>query len=375
MRYLLTRKAGYRWPFASRVRPWMMVTLLAVLYVAIVLGRHGWDPLSLVMRGTRFYRHDPHGTEGYDGQFAYYIALNPAEGWRYADVPAYRYQRILYPLLSRSLALGRPGLIPWTMLLINLVALAGGTWVTEKLLDGYGAPRHYALVYGLYGGQLMALRLDLNEPLSCGLVQAGIYAYEQRRPALGALAFGLAILAKETALVVAGGYLLYLACKRRWKEGVVLAAVALLPFLAYQLFLLCWLGAFGLGSGGAGATPFELIPFMGLFRIWQVSPGAFLLIALIVIPLAVGPALACFFLALRDIVRSRWHPLAFSLLLQSATFFFLPFSTYREPLAMLRISTGLVALALLYGAWRGSRRMLNFSLFWLASLAFLAKGL
>ena len=50
---------------------------------------------------------------------------------------------------------------------------------------------------------------------------------------------------------------------------------------------------------------------------------------------------------------------------------FLPFSTWREPLAMARLGTGLVAATLLYGARRHSRRVLRFSFFWLATLALL----
>ena len=39
--------------------------------------------------------------------------------------------------------------------------------------------------------------------------------------------------------------------------------------------------------------------------------------------------------------------------------------------AMTRLAVGLVAATLLYGAWRHSRRVLIFSLFWLATLALL----
>ena len=49
----------------------------------------------------------------------------------------------------------------------------------------------------------------------------------------------------------------------------------------------------------------------------------------------------------------------------------MPFSTWREPLAMARVAVGLVAATLLYGARRRSRRVLTFSLFWLATLALL----
>jgi hypothetical protein len=64
---------------------------------------------------------------GYDGQFNYYMALDPVNARYYMDVPAYRYGRILFPMTARLLALGQPDVVPYTLILINWLALAGGT--------------------------------------------------------------------------------------------------------------------------------------------------------------------------------------------------------------------------------------------------------
>ena len=69
--------------------------------------------------------------------------------------------------------------------------------------------------------------------------------------------------------------------------------------------------------------------------------------------------------------RGRRHAWVVVLLLQAAVLPFLPHSTWREPLAMARLTVGLVAATLLYGALRRSRRVLTFSFFWLATLALL----
>ena len=82
-----------------RLRPWMLVTAAATVYLAIVVALHEGDPLALATVGTRFSEGNPHGTEGYDGQFNYYIARDPLGARELVDVPAYRYQRILYPCL------------------------------------------------------------------------------------------------------------------------------------------------------------------------------------------------------------------------------------------------------------------------------------
>jgi len=358
---------------ARLLRPWLLSLAFTVIYVGIILTVHGWDPLALVMPGTRYSRLDPHGTEGYDGQFAYYIALDPLGAVPHIDVPAYRYQRILYPLLSRFLAFGDPAFIPWAMLLVNLVALAAGTYFTERMLEGFGVSPLYAVTYGLFPGLLLSVRLDLNEPLAYGLVQAGVYAYERKRPLAGAGLLGLACLAKETSLPFVAGYAMAFALARQWRHLGELALLALLPEALLQLLLKLWLGEFGLGSGGAGASPFSPVPFGGLIEVGFVKLKALLLWLAILGPTVVIPVItALIFLAYRFHQGER-HPIAFCLAFNALALVFLPFSTWREFLAMLRVMTGFVASTVLYGAMLRSRRILNYSLFWLALLVFLVK--
>ena len=384
---------------------WMLVLVGGLIYVSLTLARYGGDPLAFALLGTRYSQSDPQGTWGYDGQFAYYIARDPAGGWRYCDVPAYRYQRILYPLLARALALGQPEAVAWTLIALNVVALAGGTYFTERLLATWGVSRWYALAYGLYGGLVAGLRLDLSEPLAYGLVQAGLWVWVQgagdretgrqgdkeqgargkKRTgicltpfaichlpfAICCLLLSLAALAKETALIVAGGLFLYLALERRWREAVLLGVGVGLPFVLWQGVLWAWLGSPGVGAGGAMATPFEWLPFAGLLRVATVKWSVFWLLLALEGPLFVLPTVWALVASVRDLARGRRHPWVTLLLVQAAALPFLPFSTWREPLAMARLAAGLVAAALLYGAWSRSRRVLFFSLLWLATLALL----
>jgi hypothetical protein len=355
------------------LRPWSIVAVMAVVYLAIVVATYDGDPLALATLGTRFSEGDPHGTEGYDGQFAYYIARDPLHGWQHCDVPAYRYQRILYPILARFLALGQEALLPYALPLVNLIALGAGTWLTEQILRRYKMSRWYALTYGLYAGQLMSVRLNLNEPLSYALVQAAILAAERDRWRWGVLFFALAALAKETALVFVGGYLLFLLARRQWRHVAGLALGVGLPFLAWQGVLWTWLGRPGLGSGGAGATGWEVLPYRGLWSVGTIDLRVLALLALVMVPLAVIPSLLSVWAVGRDLWQGRWHPFTTVLLANALAMLFLPQSTYREPLAMLRLTTGLVIGTILYGACRRSRRVLNYTLLWLASLVFLTK--
>jgi hypothetical protein len=355
------------------LRPWWIVTALAVVYLAIVVASYGGDPLALATLGTRFSEGDPNGSEGYDGQFAYYIARDPLQGWRQCDVPAYRYQRILYPLLARLLALGREAWTPYSLPLLNLIALGAGTWLTEQILRRYKMSRWYALTYGLYAGQLMSVRLNLNEPLSYALVQAAILSTERDRWPWGVLFFALAALAKETALVFVGGYLLFLLVRRQWGRFAGLALGVGLPFLAWQGVLWAWLGQPGLGSGGAGATGWEILPYRGLWSVGAVDLRALALVALVMVPLTVIPSLLSLWAAGRDLWKGRWHPFTTMLLTNALVMLFIPQSTYREPLGMLRLTTGLVIATIDYGAYKRSKRILNYTLLWLASLVFLTK--
>jgi hypothetical protein len=353
--------------------PWSVVLVAATLYLGVIVALHGGDPLALATLGTQFSEGDPGGTEGYDGQFVYYIARDPLGGWRHCDVPAYRYQRILYPLLARLLAFGQEALIPYTLPLLNLGALAAGTWLTEQILRRHRVSRWYALTYGLYAGQLMAVRLNLSEPLSFALVQAAILAAEQGRWRWSVQFFALAVLARETALVFVGGYLLALLLRREGRHFAGLALGTGLPFLAWQAILWAWFGRPGLGSGGAGATGWEILPFRGLWSVGAIDMRALALLALVMIPLAVVPAMLGLWAAGRDLGHGRWQPVVGMLLTNALIILFLPQSSFREPLAMLRLTSGLMITTILYGAARRSKRVLNYTLLWLATMVFLFK--
>jgi hypothetical protein len=370
-----------------RIRPWMVVLLLALVYVGLTLARYGGDPMMFVLVGSRYSQGDPTGTPGYDGQFAYYIARDPAGGCRQCDVPSYRCQRILYPMLAWALALGQSAAIPWTLIAINVAALAGGTFFTEQLLEAHRVSRWYALAYGLYGGLVAGLRLDLTEPLACGLVQAGLWAWQEREARgkrratrsgltfdiwdLAFVPFALAALTKETTLVAVAGLLLYLTLERRWWETIKLGLSVGVPFAIWQGILWIWLGAPGVGAGGDMATPFESVPFWGLLQVASVDWPVFWTLLAVLGPLFVLPSIWALVVTVRDIWRRRWHAWVTVLLFQAAVLPLLPNSTWREPLAMARLAAGLVAATLLYGALRRSRRILTFGFFWLATLALL----
>ena len=348
--------------------PWLIVLLAHLVYVGAVLTRNGGDPMSLVKVGDTV-------CTGYDGQFTYFIALDPAPSAAapHLDVPAYRYQRIFLPLLARLLAWGRLNLIPWTILIINLAAQTIGTAIVALLLRDLKVSPWYALVYGLWPGLMVSVRTSISERLSYALMAAAYLADRRERGLLSALLFGLATFAKETALVFVAAQLAGSIFNRDFRRLLPLIAFAVLPFALWQFLLLRTFGALGLGSGGCLGTPFEFIPFMGVWRIAMISLPAFFLFFLFLFPWFILPSIWGIVASAREILRRNWHPYVWALGANAAIIPFTPFSTFREPVALLRFGTGLVLATILFGGLVKSRRVLNYSWFWLAMIVFLVR--
>jgi hypothetical protein len=107
---------------ACRQSPWTVAALVFVVYGAwlFVAFIGGHDARERVGFG-RLYVERPHAQAlmhisprsrfvsrgvGNDGQFYYFMAVDPVNGRYFQDDAAYRYKHILYPMLARLLALG-----------------------------------------------------------------------------------------------------------------------------------------------------------------------------------------------------------------------------------------------------------------------------
>jgi hypothetical protein len=361
-----------RTPFLG---PTAIIFLLSVLLVGITIARAGGDALALARIGTRFSEGDPQGTEGYDGQFVYYIARNPIPGQAapFLDVPAYRYQRILMPLLARALSLGNEAVLPWVLAALGILSLTAGAWAVEQILTGWGVSRWYALVYGLWTGFVLAVILDLPEPLAYGLVAGGILALERERRVLGWCLLGLSVFAKEvTMLFVVAGLLAYF-FQRRWREMITLGLIGVLPFLVFQAWLWAVFGAPGVGSGGAMSTPFEWIPFMGLWRIGGESKLYLLAMLVVFGPAVILPSIWGLIVSLKYWLAEERNVIVLGLFINALIILFLPYSTFRETGGVLRFACGLVLAVLLFSARYRQKRALNYSVLWIVLNVFLLK--
>lgn len=178
--------------------------------------------------------------EGYDGYLYYYIARDL--GLEHGCAGGKRYQRILYPVLVWLLALGQDGLIPLMMSLVNVLAIGVGTWLMALWLAELGRPPWLALFYGLSLGHVLVIQYALPGAVALLFSLAGAYAYLQRgRAGLAMVLFTLALLARETSVLLLAPLVLWTLYKRRFKEMIILG-LALAPYLA-------WIGALWLRFG------------------------------------------------------------------------------------------------------------------------------
>lgn len=353
-----------------KVPSWAVVLTMAALYCLYILATHAWDPMAFVVIGREY---DPaHGIAnmGYDGQFAYQIAINPTNAAPLLDIPTYRYQRILYPVLTRLLSLGNTNVIPWMMIAINLASLVLGTLATEKILTSHGYSRWYALVFGLFAGQMLSLRLNLTEPMAFMLAQWGVYLFDRKRLGWSGLLFALAALTRELTLLFPAACAIALLTGGRKLKGLAWGLAIVIPFTIWQVILRLWLGEWGVGSGGARASSFEIIPFKGWWGYHTEEMMVFVLFSVFVLAVALIPATTGIITTLRDLLRRRFGAGVWILLLNCLVFPFLPTSNVLNPPGLVRMVIGLVAAVLDYGALEGSKTALRFSVLWLFLLAF-----
>jgi len=172
------------------------------------------------------------GSVGYDGQFYYYMAHDPfilGHSYNHIDFPAYRYQRIIYPLASWFLSFGQPKLIPYMMVAVNLLGILWGTYLVILILKHYGRSPWYSLFYASCWGLLLCLLRSLPEPLAITFVVMAVFFYIKGRTVWQTLTLILAALTQETTLLVSMAFLFYYFWKKDFRRSLYM----LLPPLAY----------------------------------------------------------------------------------------------------------------------------------------------
>ena len=223
------------------------------------------------------------GDIGFDGQFYYRFAREPfsytddAAGIR-VDSPAYRQQRILYPLLARLLAAGSTPDIPTAMLLINIIGLCVIGSIGAKLCDAIDRPVYLGLIFPLYAGFVVTLTRDLTEIVEIAFVLLGVYFARKSQVWAATIALSLSVLSKETSILVPMAFLaeslrMHIDSRRNnlWIAGLVPLGI----HLTYSLWLKMmwasswrteWSANMGWPLGGVGEFVIAQMPLVTHFQ-------------------------------------------------------------------------------------------------------------
>lgn len=223
----------------------LIVAFVYGIYLFILLTSLGYNPSYLISLGEKFvnFSQIPKNiivwkNYGYDGQFYYRLALNPfttkvEEFGITLDNPAYRHQRIIYPLISWIISLGNKNFVPTILLLVNFIAILligfiGGYFAQSLKLHSF-----WGLVFIIHPGFPYTLSRDLTEILQACFLLSAIFLIKRNNFLISAIFLTLAILTKETALIIV--VVLLLTFKSRY------FIIPIIVYLIWQIVLfLIW---------------------------------------------------------------------------------------------------------------------------------------
>ncbi len=217
---------------------------------------------------------------GYDGQFFYRLALDPwtpehRELGVTLDTPAWRHQRILYPVLVWFVSLGIPRLVPSALVLVNLLTLGAIGFAGGIIVRKFGLHAVWGALPALYPGFFLTIVRDTSEVVAAGCVIGAIAALVATErgvawASVGATALlSLAVLARETTVLVAAAIVLIWMWERlrtgsrmlSWHHGIV--PMLVMAFWHWSLYLRWGVLPAAQGSGNLG-IPFQ--PLIGFAR-------------------------------------------------------------------------------------------------------------
>jgi hypothetical protein len=172
--------------------------------------------LSLFIMAGHVYTHRaqlPRGlllvpSAGYDGQFYYRLALDPAN-WHATAFgitmdQSYRYTRLGYPVLAWIFSLGQHQLVPVVLVALNLLGVAAMAMLGGMFARQSGRHALWGLAFAAYFGLVISVGRDTAEPLAEVCMLGGLLAYRRATTPMYLLAaalFAYGAITRETILL------------------------------------------------------------------------------------------------------------------------------------------------------------------------------
>ena len=266
----------------SASRTWLEVGLaaaaIAIIFVLLrLVVAADRDVSQFVVAGTAFA--DPatvpaqlHVFEGlgYDGQFAWRLAADPTEldTDRHLGVEidsSMRVQRIGYPWLAWAASLGQLRLVPWSLVLVNVLAIGVLGAVGSVFALEAGRSRWLGLVFAGVPGFVFTLARDLTELAAGATLVAGVLAARRQVWWAGALLWSYAVLTREQLVIPVAAYGIWRLTevfRRRERLGAA-DAMWLVPALAFITWQAVVVAATGSLASESGVGPHTGFPFRG----------------------------------------------------------------------------------------------------------------
>jgi hypothetical protein len=246
----------------------------------ILVGRHFANPAQLPP-GIRLQP-----TYGYDGQFYYRLALNPANlaqsAYGIRVDHSYRFMRVGYPAVTWLVSFGQHSLVPDMLIAVNVVAVGAMGYFGGVLARQGGRHVLWGLLMAAYFGLVTSLARDTAEPLAAAFLLGGLVALRARRPWAAALLLACGALTRETVMVAVAAIAVVRVVtlvRMRQRPGrddlpwVLPSAV----FAAWQVVILAVTGSVAVatdGSRNAGA-PFSAPVHALVFNLRHINTARF----------------------------------------------------------------------------------------------------
>ncbi|MEW6455910.1 MAG: AZOBR_p60025 family cell surface glycopolymer formation protein [Acidobacteriota bacterium] len=258
----------------SKLTPYIFALLICISLIFLHLPKFNWDITGFLYIGDQFIKDFSRINEdiyihknspGYDGQFFYYISLDPflisKDYIENIDNPPYRYGRIGYPLLAYFFSFGQKKIVPYLLFFINIFALLGCIYFLLKFLKFFNIPNSIAIIFTLFPGFFAPITRCLAEPLNIFFLMVALFFYLSNKYVLSVILATFAVLTRETSITVVFSIILYFVLKKHFKKAMMFF-IPIISYFLWQIYLFLNFKNFSFLSGN------KLIdsPFAGIIK-------------------------------------------------------------------------------------------------------------